>query len=69
MIEELGNPFEEESMDLVVLDMKEMADLAAIESHRNVKRIDQENFQIFFTKKNALWKEPSLFMIPFIETS
>ena len=32
VIEELGNPFKEESMHLVVLDTKEMADLAAIKS-------------------------------------
>ena len=30
VIEELGNPFEEEDMDLVVLDAKEMADLSAM---------------------------------------
>ena len=32
VIEELGNPFKEASMDLVVLDTKEMTDHAAIES-------------------------------------
>ena len=37
VIEKLGNPFEEESMDLVVLDTKEMTYPAAIESVRNVK--------------------------------
>ena len=46
VIEELGNPFEEESMDLVFHDTKEMADLTAIESLRNVKRIGQEQFQV-----------------------
>ena len=39
VIEELGNPFEEESMDLVVLDIKEMTCPAVVESVRNVTRI------------------------------
>ena len=47
MIEELGKPFEEEGMDLVVLDTKEIADLSAIESVRNVNRIGQEQFHAF----------------------
>ena len=45
--EDLGNLFEEEGMDLVVLDTKEMANLSAIESVRNVKRIGQEQFHAF----------------------
>ena len=47
VIEELGNPFEAESMNLVVLDVKEMACPAAVESVRNVKRIGQEQFEAF----------------------
>uniref|UniRef100_UPI00358E9808 uncharacterized protein n=1 Tax=Myxine glutinosa TaxID=7769 RepID=UPI00358E9808 len=47
VIEELGNPFEEESMDLVVLDTKEIAGPAAVETVRNVKKIGQEQFQAF----------------------
>ena len=39
VIEELDNPFEEESMDLVVLDTKEMAGAAAVENVWNVKSI------------------------------
>ena len=35
-----GNSFEEESVDLVVLDTKEITCPAAVESVRNVKRID-----------------------------
>ena len=47
VIEELGNPFEEESMDLIVLDTKEIAGPAAVETVRNVKKIGQELFQAF----------------------
>ena len=47
VIEKLGNPFKEESMDLIVLDTKEIAGPAAVETVRNVKKIDQEQFQAF----------------------
>ena len=47
VIEELGNPFEEESMDMIVLDTKEIAGPAAVETVRNVKKIGQEQFQAF----------------------
>ena len=46
-IEELGNPYEEESMDMSVLDTKEIAGLAAAETVRHVKKIGQEQFQAF----------------------
>ena len=54
-------------MNLFVLDTKEMTDLSVIELVWNIKRIGQEQFHAF-TKKNALWKEPSLFMLSFVET-
>ena len=47
VIEELGNPFEEESMDLIVLDTMEIAGPASVETVRNVKKIGQEQFQDF----------------------
>ena len=58
VMEELDNPFEEESMDLVVLDTKEMGCPAAVESVRNVKRIGQKQIQAFtrecLVEKNKL---------------
>ena len=50
MIEELGNPFEEESTDLV-LDSKEIADHAAVETVKNIQRISQEQFQAFVKER------------------
>ena len=64
VIEELGNPSEEEGMDLVVLDAKEMADLSAIESVWNVKRIGQEQFHAF--TKECLVERTKLFMVSFV---
>ena len=42
VIEELGNPFEEESQDLIVLDTKEIANPAVVQTVRNAKKIGQE---------------------------
>ena len=47
VIEKLGNPFEEDSQDLLVLDTKEIADPAVIETVRNAKQIGQDQFEAF----------------------
>ena len=39
MMEELCNPFEEENMDMVALDTKEIAGPAAVEAVQKAKRI------------------------------
>ena len=46
-MEDLGNPFEEASGDLLVLDSKEIADHAAVDTIQNVQRIGQQQFQGF----------------------
>ncbi|KAJ8394425.1 hypothetical protein AAFF_G00046360 [Aldrovandia affinis] len=43
----MGNPFEEESQDVVKLDTKEIAGPAAVETVMNAKRIGQEQFEAF----------------------
>ena len=47
VIEELGNPFEEDTQDLLVLDTKEIADPTVIETVRNAKQIGQYQFEAF----------------------
>ncbi|KAG1681932.1 Solute carrier family 22 member 4 [Nymphon striatum] len=47
VIEEMGNPFEEESQDVVKLDTKEIAGPAAVETVMNAKKIGQEQFEAF----------------------
>ena len=47
VIEELGNPFEEDRQDLLVLDTKEIAYPAVIETVRNAKQIGQDQFEAF----------------------
>ena len=47
VIEDLGNPFQEESTDLLVLDSKEIADQSAVKCVRNAQRIGQDQFQTF----------------------
>ena len=43
VIEKLGNPVEEDSQDLLVLDTRDIADPAVIETVRTVKQIGQES--------------------------
>ena len=47
VIEDFGNPFEEESADLIVLDTKIIAGSEAVETVRNVRKIGQEQFKTF----------------------
>ena len=47
VIEELGNPFEEKSQDLLVLDTKEIADSAVVNTIFNAKYIGQDQFKAF----------------------
>ena len=51
VIEDLGNPFEEESTDLLVLDSKEIADQAAVETVKNARRLGQEQFHAFVKER------------------
>ena len=46
-MEEFGNPFEEESSDLLVFDSKEIVDDAAVYAIQNVRNIGQKQFQTF----------------------
>jgi len=45
VMEELGNPLEEESEDLLVLDSKEIADPSAVEAVKKAQKIGQQLFQ------------------------
>lgn len=47
VMEELGNPFEEESKDLLVLDSKEIADPSAVETVKKAQKIGQQQSQAF----------------------
>ena len=47
VIEDLGNTFQEESTDLLVLDSKEIADQSAVKCIHNAQRIGQDQFQTF----------------------
>ena len=50
-IEDLGNPFEEESTDLLVLDTKEITDHISVEAVQNAQKIGQGQFQAFTTER------------------
>ena len=46
-MEHLGNPFEDESKDLIVLHSKELAGPSAAEAVRKVKQIGEHQFEAF----------------------
>ncbi|KAL7408248.1 hypothetical protein ABVT39_020295 [Epinephelus coioides] len=47
VIEEMGNPFEEESTDLIVLHSKEIAHPLAVETVKKAQKIGQQQFEAF----------------------
>ncbi len=59
VMKELGNPFEEDSTDLLALDTKEMSGHSSVDSVRNVRRIGQEQFQKF-TEDRLIKRSSSL---------
>lgn len=63
VLEELGNPFEEESKDdLIVLDTKEMTAPAVVETVRNTLKIGKGQFELF-TKDRLIDRSKSLHVI------
>ena len=47
VMEELGNPFEVDNEELLVLDSKEIADPSAVDAVKKAQKIGQQQFQIF----------------------
>ena len=45
--EDLGNPFEEDSQDFLVLDTKEIANPAVVETVRTAKQIGKQQFDTY----------------------
>ncbi|GFN81179.1 hypothetical protein PoB_000768500 [Plakobranchus ocellatus] len=44
VFEEMGNPFMEESEDLLVLDSRDIADLAIVQSVRSIEKTGQDQY-------------------------
>ncbi|KAG7166419.1 hypothetical protein Hamer_G005518 [Homarus americanus] len=59
VIEELGNRFEEESLDLVALHTKEIVSPSAAETVRNAKSIGQDQFQTFTRERLMEGSKPA----------
>ena len=59
VVEELGNPFEEKSQDLLVLDTKEIADPAVVKTVSNAKCIGHDQFDAF-TKERLIDRTKSI---------
>ena len=58
VIEEMGNPFEEESTDLLVLDTQEILGLAAVESVRTAVQMGRDQFHLFEKERLADRSKP-----------
>ena len=50
-IEEMGNPFQEDSTDLLVLDSKEIMDEMVVKAVREVVSIGQDQYQTFVKER------------------
>ena len=51
VIEEMGNPFNDESKDLLVLDSRDIADPLVVDAMRNLKKTGQEHYNTFVTER------------------
>ena len=51
VIEEMGNPFNDESKDLLVLDSRDIADSLVVDAMRNLKKTGQEQYNTFVTER------------------
>ena len=60
VIEDMGNRFEEESQDLLVLDTKEIADPAVVKTVRSAKSVGQDQFDAF-TKECLIDRTKSIY--------
>lgn len=49
--EEMGNPFEEDSEDLLALDTKDIMDTAVVETVKNVVKIGQDQYREFVKER------------------
>ena len=50
-IEELGNPFEEDSKELLTLNTKQIADISIIETVRSAYKIGKDQFDLFIKER------------------
>ena len=51
VIEEMGNPFAENSKDLLVLDSRDLADPAVIDTLRQIKSLGQEQYDTYVNER------------------
>ena len=51
IIEEMGNPFADQTGDLFVLDTRDIADSKVVETVRTVEQLGKDQYQQFVTKK------------------
>ena len=58
VIEDMGNPFIDESDDLLVLDTRDLADPSVVNTMRNLKKTGQEQYDTFVTERLVTQTRP-----------
>ena len=58
VIEEMGNPFIDESNDLLVLDTRDLTDPSVVNDMRNLKKTGQEQYDKFVTERLVTQTSP-----------
>ena len=51
VIDDMGNPFQEESVDLLVLDSKNIADVPVIQTVRTIEKLGQDKYESFINER------------------
>ena len=57
-IEEMGNPFTENSNDLLVLDSRDLADPAVINTVRQIEKLGQEQYDVYVSERLVSQTKP-----------
>ena len=64
IIEQVGNPFTENSSDLIVLDTRDIADPAIIELVRQIEKLGTDRCELNVQVEKTWWKRLALFHYP-----
>lgn len=63
-IEDMGNPFGERSSDLLVLDTRDIADVAVVESLNQIEKLGQDQYDTYVSERLVNHTKPITDLIP-----
>ena len=64
IIEEMGNPFMEQTEDLLILDTRDILDTSVGEAVRKVEALGKEQYQLFVDERLSKCEKPITDVIP-----